>query len=133
MSFTQLPNEFFSLLPILTGSEVKVLLAVLRKTAGYQRISSVMSLSEISASTGIDRRNLSRILHILISKGYLVSSKQKHTFVYSVHFVPQTKPHFKCYISSYPSKTCKFKKTGVKELFCDDCPRYLLLSNNSFT
>jgi len=126
MSFTQIPNEFFPLLPILSGSEVKVLLSILRKTVGYQKVSASMSFSEISALSGIDKRNLSRIILSLVNRGYLVRSKNKDFFVYSVHFVPIESPYGKCYLTSFPTGTCEFKKTGKKQLFCETCPRYLL-------
>jgi phage replication O-like protein O len=53
MNYTQVSNDFLSLLPELTGEEVKIFLAISRKTIGWHKTSDRISYSQLKALTGI--------------------------------------------------------------------------------
>lgn len=52
-NYTQVSNEFIALLPELTGEEVKIFLAISRKTIGWHKISDRIPYSQLKAMTGI--------------------------------------------------------------------------------
>jgi len=59
--FTQIPNDVLDhLLPRLTESQLKVLLAIARATWGWHEPCSALSLSELAARTGLSRRSIMR-------------------------------------------------------------------------
>jgi len=61
--YTQLPNVYEALLPILTGNEFKVLYYIARKTIGFQnKPSDRISFSQFQKDVGISRDSVSRAL-----------------------------------------------------------------------
>jgi len=87
--YTQVPDELFDeLLAELSGSEVKVLLYVVRRTFGFKRDSDHISLSQMTTGiqrkdgsildkgTGLDKKTVIRAVKQLVSKGILVHTKK---------------------------------------------------------
>ena len=71
--FTAVPNELLEMLyrSYLSGSEMRVMLLILRRTVGFHRSSSELSLSDIMSETGIDRGNASRCLRGIEEEGFI--------------------------------------------------------------
>ena len=87
--YTQVPDELFDeLLSELTGSELKVLLYVVRRTFGFKRDSDHISLSQmvsgiakkdgtiLDKGTGLDKKTVIRAVKSLVSKGILIHTKK---------------------------------------------------------
>jgi hypothetical protein len=65
----QIPQEFFDLLPSMTGAEAKVLAVVLRHTLGFGRTSATLSLSLLTRSTGLSINGAKQAVASLIEAG----------------------------------------------------------------
>ncbi len=88
-NYTRLPNAIIEAMPTLGNAELRVLLAIARKTIGYQKHSDRISLSQIEAMTGLTHRNAHAALHALIAKGMVVQEQiGKQSFIYSIEPVP---------------------------------------------
>lgn len=88
--YTGVPNELFdSLLPILTESELKVLLYIIRRTFGFGKDSDNISISQmvngiktnkgkiIDHGTGLAKASVCRGLEGLLKKDIIISRKIK--------------------------------------------------------
>lgn len=64
MNYTQVSNEFMARLPELTGEEVKIFLAISRKTIGWHKTSDRIPYSQLKTMTGIRH-------HVTIKKAAL--------------------------------------------------------------
>src|SRR5918999_2114999 len=85
---TQIPNDVFdSLMPRLTGGELKVLLYICRRTFGFQKDSDCISLSQISkgittkagrvldSGTGLCKRHVITALKTLEKKNIITVTR----------------------------------------------------------
>jgi phage replication O-like protein O len=79
--FTRISNELMEAIPMfkLNGTQLRILLVVLRYTYGFQRKSRELSLSFISNSTGAHKQQIKRELDILIQTKVLIE-KSEPTF-----------------------------------------------------
>lgn len=87
--YTRLPNYIIEAMPQLGNGELRVILAIARKTIGYQKDADRISLSQIETMTGLTHRNAHAALKTLIGKGW-VDQKQvgKQSYEYSIKPVP---------------------------------------------
>lgn len=70
---TQTPNELFDhWLPHLTGSELKVLLVIFRKTFGWHKVRDRISISQLCHFTGLDREGVIKAGKTLHQKGLIL-------------------------------------------------------------
>ena len=127
MGFTAVDNEFFNLLPLLTGNELKILLVIIRKTYGFHKPSTALLQEEIARHTGICKNNLSYSLATLVKKGFLKKhcTSSHRGFSYSVSFTGKESATAQCY-NKYTSYNCPFILSGNVQPHCVKCPRYLL-------
>ena len=127
MGFTAVDNEFFNLLPLLTGNELKILLVVIRNTYGWHKRTTTLLQEEIAQHTGIGKNNLYYSLASLVKKGFLKKYRtSSHSgFSYSVSFTGKESATVKCY-NKYTSDNCPFILSGNMQPHCVKCPRYLL-------
>lgn len=81
--FTAINNETMdSLLTLnLSGREFRVVLAIIRKTWGFNKKKDMISLSQLAKLTNIDRGNLSKILKVLIER-CVVKTDNSYTKTY---------------------------------------------------
>ena len=83
--FVALPNDYFDWLllqsTVLTKRELAVLLAVIRNTIGYRRLTSRMSCRFIQKSTGIKASHVQETLTNLENKKYISIDKTSNTSV----------------------------------------------------
>jgi phage replication O-like protein O len=79
--FTRISNELMEAIPMFkfNGTQLRILLVVLRYTYGFQRKSCELSLSFISNSTGAHKQQIKRELDILIQTKVLIE-KSEPTF-----------------------------------------------------
>lgn len=54
-NYTQVPNDFFPLIPEMDESELRVTLVMIRETFGYHRSDFRMGLNKLSTATGLSR------------------------------------------------------------------------------
>jgi len=94
-NYTQTPNEIFDkYMPIMKGSELKVILFIIRKTLGFvdinkhRKITDKISISQIVKGTGMQTAAITKALNNLESKYKLISSRKEpgRTTVYSLLF-----------------------------------------------
>jgi len=88
-TFTRIPNEIIEAMPTLGNAELRVLLAIARKTIGYQKESDRISFSQIEDMTGLAHRHVSTALQSLTKRGFIGQEKVgKQAYEYSVKPVP---------------------------------------------
>ena len=73
--YVPVPNAYFEYLADLSGAEVKVLLAILRKTAGWRKESDEISLSQLEQMTGLDRKSVIKGLRGLLERGLVAQTQ----------------------------------------------------------
>lgn len=85
MKFTQMPNFILDkLLPHLTGSELKVLLVIVRKTMGWQKNSEKISFSTFNKMTGCGRGRASLAIKSLEDKRLISVDRSGNVNRYAV-------------------------------------------------
>ena len=69
-TFTKVPNYILEAMMIsdLTSREFRVLLAVIRKTAGYHETEARLSNAELSAATRLDKSDVAKTVNRLIAR-----------------------------------------------------------------
>jgi phage replication O-like protein O len=90
MNYTQVSNDFIALLPELTGEEVKIFLAISRKTIGWHKTSDRISYSQLKALTGI-RHNVTlkkAALHLVDLGLVAISGDDTKGYVYDLAISP---------------------------------------------
>jgi len=78
-NFTRIVNPVLDALvstPI-SGSELRIVFAVIRKTYGFQKSEDSISLSQLQEKTGISKRNIIYLLQNLEAKKILIISREK--------------------------------------------------------
>jgi phage replication O-like protein O len=125
MGFTAVDNEFFTLLPLLSGNEVKVLLIIIRNTYGWHKDTTTIKQKEIAKETGINERNVTKHITTLIEKGFMKKTQSDSGLKYKFCINVKTTKTLECY-ETYTTGNCPFAKTKKEETYCLKCPRYLL-------
>ncbi len=74
-NFTQVPNEIIDLMPQLSGSEFKVLVAICRKTIGWHKTHDAISLSQLHKMTGLESEACCEALKKLESMALIVVNR----------------------------------------------------------
>lgn len=82
--YTKIPNTLFDKLPLLSGTQTKVILAIYRATAGWQRDTASLSLSTLHKMTGASTRQISDALSYLESQGMIERMYCATGFVYRI-------------------------------------------------
>ena len=76
--FTQIPNEIFDKYQKeLNPSEFSVLMAIIRKTWGWNKTEDRISVSQISMASNMSNKKVVRCLKVLESKK-IISTKKRH-------------------------------------------------------
>lgn len=74
-NYTQIPNEFFDKMMADMGeAEIKVLMAIMRKTFGWHKIRDQISLSQLEEITGLHKQAIIGAIKILESKGLVLKT-----------------------------------------------------------
>lgn len=88
INHTQIANEFLdNYMAICTGAEVKVFLAISRKTIGWHKETDKISLSLLETMTGLSNRHLVRAIKSLEEKELIRAEKSKgRTTIYELNY-----------------------------------------------
>ena len=73
--FVPVPNAYFEYLAELSGAETKVLLAILRKTAGWRKESDEISIRQLEQMTGLARHSVIAGLRGLLKRGLIAQTQ----------------------------------------------------------
>ena len=73
--FVPVPNAYFEHLADMSGAELKVLLAILRRTVGWRKESDEISLSQLEQMTGLDRKSVIKGLRGLLERGLVAQTQ----------------------------------------------------------
>jgi len=69
--FVPVPNAYFEHLADLSGAELKVLLAILRRTVGWRKESDEISIEQLQQMTGLARNSVRAGLRGLLERGLI--------------------------------------------------------------
>lgn len=81
--YTRVPNALFDAMAELGNAELRVLLAIVRKTAGYQKACDVISVSQLAGMTGLTTRNAQTAVTGLLAHGLISrepAGKQRYCY-----------------------------------------------------
>ena len=86
---TQAPNSFFddSLGKIKSLPELKVILAIIRKTFGWHKRQDKISLSQLEELTGLKRQSVQRGIDLALEHGFIEREPAGQGFLYSLNLV----------------------------------------------
>src|ERR1051325_2533000 len=86
---TQTPNSFFdeSLKHISSLPELKVVLAIIRKTLGWQKNKDKISMSQIKEMTGLQQQSVKRGIDLALEHGFIDREPCGQQFFYSLKLV----------------------------------------------
>ena len=82
-AFTRIPNDVIEAMPELGNAELRVLLAIARKTYGWQKECDVISVSQLADMTGLTSRNTQSAITALLEKGLIareLAGKQRYCY-----------------------------------------------------
>jgi phage replication O-like protein O len=91
-NYTQVPNALFEMLPDLSQGELKVLLALFRRTLGFHKLVDAVSINQLCEATGLNRTTVVTATRGLVLRRLIVTEKQKteqrgfETTIYSLRF-----------------------------------------------
>ena len=87
-TYTKLPNWIIEAMPTLGNAELRVLLAIARKTIGHQKERDRISVSQIVDMTGLTSRNAQHAVTALLEKGLIErETAGKQTFYYTLNTI----------------------------------------------
>lgn len=69
--YTRVPNALLDTMADLGNAELRVLLAIVRRTTGFQKACDVISLSQLERQTGIARPHIVTALESLLARNYI--------------------------------------------------------------
>jgi phage replication O-like protein O len=74
--FVPVPNVYIEMyLPVLSGSELKILLTVLYRTIGQRKESDEISVEQLQQMTGLAKSSIRAGLQRLLTRGLIVQMK----------------------------------------------------------
>lgn len=87
-TFTRIPNNIIEAMPYLGNAELRVLLAIARKTIGWQKECDVISVSQLATITGLTSRNTQQAIVALLDKGLISrESAGKQGYCYTLQTI----------------------------------------------
>jgi len=69
--WTKIPNAILDAMPKMGDAELRVVLAILRKTTGWQKECDVISLTQLEHMTGLGRRHIIKALNTALANGWI--------------------------------------------------------------
>jgi phage replication O-like protein O len=91
-NYTQTPNVVFDSLAIFTDCQLRVILAICRKTFGWHKNRDRISLSQLQKMTGLSRRGVIDGLQMLLVEGWVERYPVGQSFEYELIVVPTREP-----------------------------------------
>ncbi len=87
-AYTKIPNEILDAMPDLGNAELRVLLAIARKTIGWQKECDRISARQIANMTGLTTRNAQQAITALLDRGLIArESAGKQAYCYQLKTV----------------------------------------------
>lgn len=87
--FTRVPNDLIDAMASLGNAELRIMLAIARKSIGWDKESDVISYSQFQQLTGLTRRNAFNAVEALDKKGLIIREKVgAQSFRYSIKPLP---------------------------------------------
>ena len=87
-TYTRIPNDIIEAMPKLGNAELRVLLAIARKTYGWQKECDVISVSQLAKMTGLTSRNTQNAVVTLLEKGLITRElANKQSYCYTLQTV----------------------------------------------
>jgi len=88
---TQISNAFIEHMSDYRGNEVKVFLAICRKTIGWHKVSDKISYSQLAELTGLSPRHLKKHIAKLVLDGWIIQSGgSRKGYVYDLNMDNKT-------------------------------------------
>lgn len=87
---TQIPNVILESMAQMGNAELRVVLAVCRKTFGWQKRKDQLSLSQLSNLTGLSRRGTIDGITAALDNEWIIRTKRGQSFLYSVNLLHQS-------------------------------------------
>ena len=96
--YTRMPNVLLEVLAQvgLPGCEYRIILSIIRKTYGWNKISDWISVSQLSRMTNIRTNHINRTVNKLVERKIILKKKQKVRCYYSIQ------PDYKKWITPKP-------------------------------
>ena len=82
--FTKIPNRALDNMAALSEAELRIYLAVARKTIGWHKESDIISRSQFEQLTGLARRSVQNGIARLLEKGILTRTEAGKSFAYQL-------------------------------------------------
>jgi phage replication O-like protein O len=82
--YTRTPNSILDRMACMKEVELRVVLAVIRKTTGYQKERDRISLSQFEDMTGLSRQGVLDGITLAIEHGHITRTPDRQWFVYQV-------------------------------------------------
>lgn len=83
-NYTQVPNAVLEAMPQMGEAELRVIMAICRKTFGWQKDWDRISISQLADLTGLTRRNAHRGVHQAIDRGWVSMQREGQNIFYRV-------------------------------------------------
>lgn len=83
---TQIPNFFIENMAQYSGAEVKVFIAICRKTIGWHKVSDRISYSQLKDLTGLSTNGLKKAIAVLVQDDFIIQEKTKYGYRYDILF-----------------------------------------------
>lgn len=92
-NYTQTPNALFDLMPQMNNQELRVTLAIIRKTKGWHKQEDELSISQLMELTGLSRQGVVNGTRRALERGTVYRKPAGRSFVYGliVNVVDQAK------------------------------------------
>lgn len=84
-NYTQISNEFIDNMNKYSGSEVKLFLAISRKTIGWHKLSDRISYSQLRKITGLSTNSLKKSIKILVDDNWILQSETINGYEYDLN------------------------------------------------
>lgn len=81
---TQVPNALIALMPVMSEAELRVTLAIVRKTYGWHKREDKLSYSQLMELTGLSRQGVSDGLDAGMERGTITRTEAGNSFSYSL-------------------------------------------------
>ena len=91
MNYTMLPNAVIDAMPSLSGSELKVILAVCRETIGYHRTACRLTVAALRELTGLSKQSVITAAAKMVARCWLRRESDGDSFTYSLDVEKRSK------------------------------------------
>lgn len=88
--YTQMPNAILDNIGKMGNAELKIVLAVCRKTFGWQKREDRISITQLEALTGLSRQGVIDGIEVALEKGWIRREQSGQSWVYSVNVLDQS-------------------------------------------